>query len=423
LEQCETECDAEDARCEGSSRQSCGNYDDDLCLEWSSPEPCGPGMGCDEIDGSCIPSCIEHEECEHPLVGTRCVEGNCEVISECNPAMGEGCDAPAECYVANGQGDAGICLESCDLLAPVCSDPREACMGVGSQGWCLKPGELGQGEPCESFMECVAGMICVQMTELDSYCMQACNAELGEGCEGSMSCLDLGIDGRLGICSADCEDECPAEGASRCDEAGGVQSCIYVEGELCLSWGPSSPCPEESFCNPEFGTCEAGGCRVDEDCDNDANMNFYCNPETHGCDLIECENYGGICDEQNPDGVCIGLPMNAPETGVCLNSCDPLEIECGMEGICDWWFVGEEPEPRFVCISAGETQEYEDCSTNRCGWGMVCTPIPEGEEYIYACLYYCDMSVENDCQAEQECAPYEGFLPAGVGICLPVAEG
>ena len=46
-------------RCADSSKyQTCGNYDSDYCLEWSSSQSCPSGQACQ--DGQCVSQCTSH---------------------------------------------------------------------------------------------------------------------------------------------------------------------------------------------------------------------------------------------------------------------------------------------------------------------------------------------------------------------------
>ena len=58
--------------------RSCGDFDDDACLEWSSVSECGAGAICD--DGDCINACVEPGDdcrdfddcCDDPDQGYHC---------------------------------------------------------------------------------------------------------------------------------------------------------------------------------------------------------------------------------------------------------------------------------------------------------------------------------------------------------------
>lgn len=417
LESCVSECSAGDDICDGAALRPCGNFDEDLCLELGAAIPCAEGEGCNALFGACQPACVTHEDCEHPLVGMRCEAGNCAVISECDPGSGEGCVAPAECFLATNDGLAGVCLEICDPIAPACSVALEACVAFGTSGYCLKPGDVPQGGQCDSSLDCAAGLGCVGTDDGAARCFTLCDAALQTGCANAEACVDLGLDGRVGVCVAPCEDTCPAEGATDCGDDGRLYSCGYHDG-VCLSWGAPIACDEGEICPPGESLCMAGGCTTDEDCTNDMNIDSYCDAASHTCLIHECLDYGQSCGD-SPDGVCIGFPPSEPTEGLCLNRCAPGQSECGMEGICDWWPVGEAVE--FVCLPAGPIDEYGDCAESSCGWGMMCTPFePAPDEIGYVCLYYCDVNAQ-DCDATQTCEPLAGLLPDNVGVCVPTA--
>jgi len=70
---CEDECSSErETRCseDRSSVQTCGDYDEDNCLEWSDPIPCGECKHCDEGD------CVNNTDLTS-CTGGKCCGGVC----------------------------------------------------------------------------------------------------------------------------------------------------------------------------------------------------------------------------------------------------------------------------------------------------------------------------------------------------------
>lgn len=73
--ECDDECADGEVSCRGDGLRSCGQFDDDGCLDWSPVEPCGEEESCD--DGACVPrQCTEEgEDC---VCGDdECCEGHC----------------------------------------------------------------------------------------------------------------------------------------------------------------------------------------------------------------------------------------------------------------------------------------------------------------------------------------------------------
>jgi hypothetical protein len=85
---CENECQPDgQAECDDGKDgfRTCGDYDDDACLEWSAVTECGSDEICE--DGECIEGCIEPDEdckefddcCDYPDQGYHC----CPVFHFC----------------------------------------------------------------------------------------------------------------------------------------------------------------------------------------------------------------------------------------------------------------------------------------------------------------------------------------------------
>jgi hypothetical protein len=85
---CENECDTDgQVECDDGEDgyKTCGDYDDDACLEWSAVTECGSDEICQ--DGECVEGCIEPDEdckewddcCDYPDQGYHC----CPVFHFC----------------------------------------------------------------------------------------------------------------------------------------------------------------------------------------------------------------------------------------------------------------------------------------------------------------------------------------------------
>lgn len=74
-DECLDDCAEGDRRCDDDEVRTCGLFDDDPCLDWSPPEPCGDGRVCEA--GACVEArCLdEHDDC---VCGEdQCCEGHC----------------------------------------------------------------------------------------------------------------------------------------------------------------------------------------------------------------------------------------------------------------------------------------------------------------------------------------------------------
>lgn len=78
---CQHDCIADETRCEpdGLGFRSCGQYDDDACLDWSPVQLCGPGNAC--RDGECRPA-SETAHCSLEIDGRESV-----IIDELDPCF------------------------------------------------------------------------------------------------------------------------------------------------------------------------------------------------------------------------------------------------------------------------------------------------------------------------------------------------
>ena len=142
---CTDECEANAGRCDGTSGfRSCGQHDDDSCLDWGAYVSCGVGERCRSKDGACVPDCGatpcackagETRAC--PDVG-QCKTGlrKCEdgVFGPCRWQVGptpEVCDGQDnDC---DGRTDEELTAEGCAKQEGVCAGSTKRC--GGSAGW------------------------------------------------------------------------------------------------------------------------------------------------------------------------------------------------------------------------------------------------------------------------------------------------
>ncbi len=418
---CESECLAGATRCTGDpGTQSCGQTDDDLCLEWEPTVRCAAGEGCDEALSACAPACAADADCQRPLIETVCVEGSCLVDSQCNASTGAGCDAPEACYPASDDGTAGVCLEACDPVARDCSGGELRNCGLfGGSGFCVDTGFGAPGGFCLDATSCGFGSTCVNVAEDADICLEVCDLGDPNACPGVETCLDLGVDGVLGVCYAVCEDAC-VEGAQRCGPDGGVQVCGRADPAACLDFGPSTPCGEGLVCDPETNACVAG-CSSDLDCDFADGVTRAC--VERACAPIECTvGQGGACGAVE-GGRCVseGLDANGEPSvgGFCLTECDPLSLaDCGLAGACTYYSLDDE-STAFVCLPASDRGRWEPCEGVGCQDGFSCLFAFEDDlgNPVAGCLERC--AIGGGCSVAGDVCTEVGFFPAGVGVCLP----
>lgn len=422
LPDCENDCAPGDTRCDANGTQLCGQADNDLCAEWTATTPCLARESCNELTATCEPACRVDADCRNDLIAIRCVAGQCRVQSECEPADGSGCDAPEACFVASADGRAGVCLQDCDPLGEDCAGAL-SCVAFGGGSFCLTPGVVPAGGPCESSAECVAGAACVN-TDSGGLCFALCDVSAGAPnvCARGQSCLDLEIDNRLGACVDDCVDEC-VEGASECGPNGGTSTCVVdADADACAELDVEVHCPAQTRCNPASNACEVF-CAVDADCDFGNGIPYACVNAT--CEIRACQVGNDACLPGRRDGVCIPQTPDQPGAlGYCLAACDPLVAGgCGEVGRCDYYPVSDVAVV-YICLNDGVLGEYEVCGGDlgECLSGSSCIPFEDdaGGTVNY-CVRYCNAAqpANGGCDAGAQVCTQIPYFRAGVGVCLP----
>ncbi len=261
---CQDACPGDQqSECTADGVRSCGQHDEDRCLEWSVTSVCRPGTACSE--GVCMPLCED-----------LCGEGDrrCAgiAVETCADFDGDGCrefGSAAPCG-AELRCDDGACVPEEQACDPLCDQDGDAiCDGAALRlcgefdgDPCL---ELGPAIACQDFEFCEAGS-CVAACE--DVCVENAGrcGELGEqtcGHHDADPCLEWGPATRCeddercdgDMCVEDeeqCQEECDDD-AVRC-QANGVQECGDHDDDQCREWGPTEPCEERE-------RCEQGGCR------------------------------------------------------------------------------------------------------------------------------------------------------------------
>jgi len=77
-ESCTNECSSGAKQCSGNGVLTCGNYDSDSCLEWSSASSCGDGKTC--VGGNCVLTCTS--ECVYD--SRRCSGNGIQICGDYN---------------------------------------------------------------------------------------------------------------------------------------------------------------------------------------------------------------------------------------------------------------------------------------------------------------------------------------------------
>jgi len=205
---CSDECAAGAVRCEGNQTRSCGNYDEDSCLEWGGGADCG---------------------------ADRCVAGRCE-------ANGPDCPSDADCGGRSCGAD------------PICGAPCGACIG---DQLCTADGQCVDRDPgCEDLCPSVGAEACgdgnlvLRCAPADGGCLDWTVAQ---------SCLDGQHCTGAGVCEATpaaCPEISDCSGR-RCgpDPVCGVECGVCAEGASCVG----GLCQAPSDGDPDDGGLNNGG--------------------------------------------------------------------------------------------------------------------------------------------------------------------
>lgn len=457
--ECADECSEGSRTCAGAGYQVCGDHDDDPCLEWSRAILCPAGQGCS--NGTCSLSCSD--EC---APGARRCSADGQGLTECGQFDADACRDWGPLIVCE-PGETcsfGACTQGCDdECAPgsarCAADGVEVCGAFDgdpcaewSQPSPCPPGETCSGGRCSTVCEheCMGGarrcaggsgfQVCgdhdadpcaewgpEHACPAQTVCSQgSCDDECADECAldawrcvlgGLQGCGDYDLDDctewsepqpcaagetcSQGRCSAQCSDEC-APAAARCEQ-NGVQRCGEVDGDPCLEWGLSAPCPGDQVC--AHGRCEAA-C-ADECAPGSARCQGEAVSACGSFDDDPCAEWGAavLCGdgERCSGGAC------APD---CSDECVDGARRCVAEGVqqcvaaavggCARW--GAHAGAGFVVGAALPCPAGQTCSAGRCEQG---------------CVDECD-------RGQQRCAPGGGRQVCGdwdADVCLEFSEG
>ncbi|MBW1808120.1 MAG: PQQ-binding-like beta-propeller repeat protein, partial [Deltaproteobacteria bacterium] len=189
VDNCPTECTQGEKRCTNNTVELCANHDADPCLEWGLIDTCVEGEICDPLDPACVDDCINEcvntgdKQCADEDTYETCGNWDQDSCLE----WGDATDCTSGWVCSNG-----ICEETCQDECTTDSPPITVC--EGTIGWrvcdyldadeCL---DLGDINYCTGSEECQAAT-----GTCEPICEDEC--EVGERyCDGNdvMICADF----------------------------------------------------------------------------------------------------------------------------------------------------------------------------------------------------------------------------------------
>jgi hypothetical protein len=207
---CQDDCVAGQQFCDGSGYRTCGNYDNDTCVEWSQRIEC-PSGSCQ--DGECADGCIDQcaalsRQCVGSTAYQTCADYNQDGCLEWGTQTA--CEANLIC-------DQGYCVTDC---ASECSDGDLRCAAMGDGVETCGNYDTDSCLEFGGFVACAANQVC-----LDGECVMACSDE----CNFAERRCVAGI---------------PA-----------YEVCADHDADGCTEWGGQSSCGQDQLCDVNTGEC------------------------------------------------------------------------------------------------------------------------------------------------------------------------
>lgn len=347
--------------------QTCGDFDGDGCLEWGADVSCDGGQVC-STGGFCALSCAD--ECS--TVGATKCEGD-SVVS-CDEHDGDGClewggASPCSSGFCTSGFCASQCNDECDVLGQTTCDGNGTKQCALNADGCLAWGTV---QACTGATTCSGGVCSVD-------CQNECPVVGQTTCLGggvatcgnvdADSCLEwstplacgVGESCSAGACSVDCVDECTVIGTKECDAGGlAVRVCGQHDADGCLEWAIQSQCGADETCSGGACSvvcadeCVAGAhrCQAGSTTRIESCGNTDADPCTEWSEIEDCASSGEVC----ADGACAAS---------CVDDCDTAgasSCEAGVESVCGNFDADS-------CLDLGSPvfcEAFETCSDGAC---------------------------------------------------------
>jgi hypothetical protein len=200
VDDCTDECVAGTQQCDQSAgTQTCGDFDADVCAEWSTTTPCEDGTTCDPQTSTCRIFCDEDLDCpQGEALDFVCdlATNRCEVESCTVGGGGAGCDPGDLCLAQDftAADMVGYCLDACSALGQDCPTPDGNCTWYPTSDStaefvCLPAGTGTSGDPCDFLVDCAEGFSCIPLTT-GQVCLGLCDRR-NPRCPGGLECAEV----------------------------------------------------------------------------------------------------------------------------------------------------------------------------------------------------------------------------------------
>ena len=329
---CTNECTfAGQHQCSGTSGRTCGNYDSDSCLEWSSWQNCDSQcFYCG--DGTCDFNCGENSSNCSQDCGPKCTnECSYSGQHQCSGTSGRTCgyfgsdscldwsnwqSCDSQCFSC---GD-GVCNSSCGENSTNCpQDCGPSCTNECSAGQHQCSGTSGRtcgNYDSDSCLEWSSWQNC------DSQCFSCgdgvCNSSCGEN---STNCPQ--------DCKPQCTNECSYSGQHQCSGTSG-RTCGYFDSDSCLDWSSWQNCDSQCF------SCGDGVCN--SSCgENSTNCPQDCGPScishnSQQCSLNDVYWYNSCGQREDKYQECGSDSCQAWGENYCSNGNVYHQRQCAHRG-------------------------------------------------------------------------------------------